>query len=158
MNIENAKIENINEIAIIMKEIADIHISVRPDIFKEKTIENLLDDIKESINSNNNWIFVAKDNDIVKGILICKLKIIENHPNLKDSKVLWIDDLGVSSNFYKQGIGRLLVNKAIELAKSNNCSRVDLNCWKLNENAIKFYERIGITVQREIMELKIKNN
>lgn len=156
MVIETAKMENINEIAIIMKEIADIHINARPDIFKEKKVEDLIEYIKESLSSKKEWILVAKDEDVIKGILICKLKIIENHPNLKNSKILWIDDLGVKSIYQKQGIGKLLVNKAIELAKLNNCTRVDLNCWKLNENAIKFYKRIGMLEQREILELKIE--
>lgn len=155
MKIENATLNDINQIAVIMKEIADIHINARPDVFKEKNIEDLVLDIKESIESKKEWILVAKEENIVKGILICKLKIIENHPNLKDSKVLWIDDLGVNSKFQKQGIGKMLVDKAIELAKQNACTRVDLNCWKLNDNAYQFYKKIGMLDQREIMELKI---
>lgn len=156
MKIENATLNDINEIAVIMKQISDIHINARPDVFKEKNIENLEKDIKESLESQKEWILVARDENVVKGILICKVKIVGNHPNLKDSKILWIDDLGVNSKFQKQGIGKLLVNRAIELAKQNDCIRVDLNCWKLNENALQFYKRIGMLEQREIMELKIE--
>lgn len=151
MKKEIATLDDINEIAVIMKEISDIHINARPDIFKEKSIEDLVIDIKKSLE----WILIAKEDHIVKGILICKLKIVENHPNLKDSKILWIDDLGVNNKFRKQGIGKMLVDKAIELAKQNDCIRVDLNCWKLNENALQFYKKIGMLEQREIMELKI---
>lgn len=155
MKIENATLDDINEIAVIMKEIADIHINARPDVFKEKNIEDLVIDVKTSLESKKEWILVAKEDNIIKGILICKLKIVENHPNLKNSKILWIDDLGVNSKFQKQGIGKMLVDKAIELAKQNDCIRVDLNCWKLNENALQFYKKLGMLEQREIMELRI---
>lgn len=156
MKIENATTDDINEIAVIMKEIADIHINARPDVFKEKNIKDLVIDVKKSLESKKEWILIAKEYNIVKGILMCKLKTVENHPNLKGSKILWIDDIGVNSKFQKQGIGKILVDKAIELAKQNDCIRVDLNCWKLNENALQFYKKIGMLEQREILEFKIE--
>lgn len=155
MNLENAKITDIDRIVQIIKEITLIHLKSRPDLFKERTTSEIIEDIKQKLELPEERIIIAKDEKIIKGILICKLKIIKNHSNLKNSKILWIEEIGVKSQFQKQGIGRILMNKAVDFAKQNNCERVDLNCWKLNENAIKFYKKIGMLEQRVIMELKI---
>ncbi len=39
---------------------------------------------------------------------------------------------------------------------SNNCSSVELSVWAFNENAIKFYEGMGMGVKTMILE-KILN-
>lgn len=43
-----------------------------------------------------------------------------------------------------------------KLAKDNNCSSVELNVWAFNENAIKFFEGMGMGVKTMILE-KILN-
>lgn len=43
-----------------------------------------------------------------------------------------------------------------KLAKYNNCSSVELNVWAFNENAIKFYEGMGMSVKTMILEKNIK--
>lgn len=40
-------------------------------------------------------------------------------------------------------------------AKENNFNQIELNCWEFNENAIKFYESIGLKTQRRIMEIEV---
>ena len=49
----------------------------------------------------------------------------------------------------RDGIGRKLINKAIEVAKENNCKRLELNCWEENYKAISFYEKQGMQTQEK---------
>ena len=55
----------------------------------------------------------------------------------------------------KNGIGKLLMNEAKTIARKNNCSRLELNVWNFNTNAIEFYEHFGMKCQRKIMEIEI---
>ena len=48
------------------------------------------------------------------------------------------------------------MQKAKEIAKEEKCEKVELNCWSFNENAIKFYKKIGMQEQRINMEFEIK--
>lgn len=41
-----------------------------------------------------------------------------------------------------------------KLAKDNNCSSVELNVWAFNENAIKFFEGMGMGMGVKTMILE----
>lgn len=45
--------------------------------------------------------------------------------------------------FHKQGLGKFLINKAIEIAREQNKDKIWLGVWEKNENAIAFYEKMG---------------
>lgn len=62
---------------------------------------------------------------------------------------LFITDLGVIRGCTGQGIGRQLMDKALETAGGER-DIVMYTC--ANEDAVKFYEKIGMTASSEIME------
>ena len=127
----------------------------RPDVFKNRAYEEIRSNLEEMIQDESNIILLAEDKQIVVGVMICEIKKKINRTDLKDSKVLWIDEICVKQEYRRNGIGRSLIEKAKEIAKENNCLRLELNCWELNEEAIKFYERQGLTTQRRVMEINI---
>lgn len=87
--------------------------------------------------------------------MLLKIKEVINHINLKNSKVLWIEELCVDENNRGKGIGKILINNAKEIAKDLKCERLELNCWEANKDAIAFYEKQGMKSQRRVMEIKI---
>ena len=60
---------------------------------------------------------------------------------------LRIQDLYVLPQYRKKGIAKLLMNKAIEIAKQNNSNRIQLNTGSLNTNARNLYEALGFEWQ-----------
>ena len=154
MEIRNAEIKDINKMTPLMLQVAQLHFNARKDIFKEKSINLIEIELKNRFEDNEN-ILVAEDNENIVGILIYKIKEVEEHINLKDRKILWIDELVVDEKIRGKGIGKRLFNKASKIAKSQNCDAVELNCWNFNENAIRFYEKCGMIIQRRIMEIKV---
>lgn len=156
MEIREAKLKDVKQIAIIMEQISRIHYENRPEIFKEKSKKEIEDDVIQTIKNKERTILVATDESLnICGVLIYKIKEVKNHINLKDSRTLWIDELGVDEKCRKKGIGKTLMKEVEKIAKSEECSRIELNCWNFNENAIKFYERQGMVTQRRIMEKKL---
>ena len=51
-----------------------------------------------------------------------------------------IEDVVVSNKYRKQGIGKQLLEKCIEVAKENNCYKVILDC---DEENVPFYSKVG---------------
>ena len=92
---------------------------------------------------------------IIVGVVIFKIKIVREHINLIDRKVIWINELVVDEKLRGKGIGTKLFNETKKYAKNNKCDAVELNCWEFNEKALRFYERCGMNTQRRIMDLKI---
>ena len=155
MIIRKATSEDVSQIVLLLDDTAKIHTKIRPDVFKTKTIEEIKNNLEEMLIDENNIILLSEDNQIIKGIIICKIRKIENHTNLKNAKVLWINEICVNKEYRRNGIGSALIEKAKEIARENNCIRLELNCWELNKDAIKFYENVGLTTQRRVMEIKI---
>ena len=154
MNIRNAQIDDVNRVSELMLQVAKIHSSARRDIFKEKNIEEIKNEVNSRMNNKEN-ILIAEENNSIFGVIIYKIKEVREHKNLKDRTVLWIDELVVDENIRGKGIGKSLFLEVNKIAKENNCNAVELNCWNFNRQAIKFYEKCGMNTQRLIMEVKI---
>lgn len=71
------------------------------------------------------------------------------------SKFAYIDDFCVKSIYQKKGIGRLLFNHVVDYAKTEGASSIQLTVWEFNENAIKFYESLGMSTRNRRMELNL---
>lgn len=56
---------------------------------------------------------------------------------------LFIEDLIVEESKRNNGIGKALIENAINFAKDNNCEVVELTSYKDNIRAHKFYENNG---------------
>lgn len=63
---------------------------------------------------------------------------------------MFITDLGVDRDYERRGIGRQLMEKALEVAGGEK----DIIVYTLpNENAVGFYEKFGMSKSDEVMEL-----
>ena len=156
MQIREVKVEDIEQIIVILEQISEMHYKNRPDIFKKKSKDEIKKNIIEMINDENRKVIVATDETLkIYGLVIYNIKEVKEHINLSDSKVLWIEELGVDESYRKNGIGKMLMEKFEEDAKMLDCKRIELNCWDFNNNAISFYERFGMKTQRKIMEKEI---
>ena len=56
---------------------------------------------------------------------------------------LEIERIYIRNKFQKQGLGKYLFNKALEIAKERNEKKIWLGVWEKNENAIAFYHKMG---------------
>ena len=67
-------------------------------------------------------------------------------------KTLYLDDLCVDQAVRGEYIGKQLYEFVLRYAKQNGYYNVTLNVWADNVNAVKFYEKIGLKVQKFVME------
>jgi len=82
------------------------------------------------------WV-VEYDNDLIAtGTVIYEKKFIHNNGIL-----CHIEDICVKKSHRKLGIGKLLINKLMDLAKEKGCYKVTLVCNKENTN---FYKKCGL--------------
>jgi ribosomal protein S18 acetylase RimI-like enzyme len=59
----------------------------------------------------------------------------------------WLEDLYVRDEQRGTGLGRALVESAVERARARGCRRIDLDVNEDNTDALAFYERLGFTTQ-----------
>lgn len=118
--------------------------SIDPDNFTREQFNNQL----SVINSNpNHKIIVAVSNDKIVGTITILIEPKFIHDL---SKVAHIEDVVVDSNYRMHGIGRLLMNKAIELSKDFGCYKIILDCSLKNS---EFYKKFGFVIKESQMAL-----
>jgi ribosomal protein S18 acetylase RimI-like enzyme len=123
------------------------HQNGRPDIFANITDEELENDFIKRF-ENLSTIVILVEGRIV-GYLAYKIK--DGH-----TKKLDVDQLVVKEEYRGKGLGRSLMEEVKNIAKQNNCDRIELNCWLFNESALAMYEHLGYTKQRIIYEMSLK--
>ena len=70
-------------------------------------------------------------------------------------RMLYLEDFVVQSTQRHQGIGQLLYDAFLEVAKEKNCTMVKWQVLDWNEPAIKFYEKNGATIEKEWWNAKV---
>ena len=154
MVIEKAKKEYAEQIAQLLQYIFSLHEKGRPDVFAGRPKYDA-EDIRRLIDGGKTLIYVALDGNEVTGYLIAALKDVPASPHMRAARTLYIDDLCVKESHKREGIGKALFEQAKRTAKFLDCERIDLNVWSFNDDAIKFYQKMGMTVSRMNMEYKL---
>lgn len=150
--IRRAEEKDIDSCINLLKQVCSVHAKIRPDLFKDGMTKYSSSELKEIFKKDDRPVFVFEDNNKVLGYIFCEIIITSGIVHPRSIKTLYIDDLCVDENSRGSHIGKKLYEYVLEYAKSINCYNVTLNVWEGNDNAKKFYEACGMSVQKTCME------
>ena len=112
----------------------------RTDLGSQYPKERFYERIEKLVKNVSISLVARNENDLIVGVLF----------GLTDFCYwLYITDLGVDRNYERQGIGSKLIKKAHEFAGGEKDIAVYLIA---NENAIPFYEKLGMKKADEVMK------
>jgi diamine N-acetyltransferase len=113
----------------------------------EENMRKYLDDsfsiarlTKEHSDKETEFYFATLDNQVI-GYL--KINFGQAQTDLQDDKAVEIERIYVLKEFHGKGIGKLLYEKAIHIARQKNADYVWLGVWEENHRAISFYKKYG---------------
>lgn len=152
ISIRRAIESDIGAINKLLYEVQKVHSDVRPDLFKSGAKKYNDDELKEILADANRPIFVAESAGDISGYAFCVHQQYSNHNSLTDIKTLYIDDLCVDETARNAHIGSQLYEFVLNYARQNGYYNVTLNVWADNVNAMKFYEKLGLNIQKIGME------
>lgn len=95
---------------------------------------------KELSNRSSQFFFVYFHEEVA-GYL--KVNTNEAQSEEMGDESLEVERIYIKNQFQKHGIGKYLLNKAIEVAMEHNKNKIWLGVWEENENAIAFYKKMG---------------
>ncbi len=155
MVIRFAEEKDISGLVELLRQVGQVHHEIRPDIFRgtcqkydETALASLLKDPSRPI-------FIAERDSRVLGYCFCILRSFAGEPVMTDRQELYIDDLCVDQGCRGQGIAKALYRHVTDYAKRSGCAFITLNVWSGNDNAMKFYEKAGLTPRSVTMEMKL---
>lgn len=94
----------------------------------------------ELANPSSQFFFVTVDNEVA-GYL--KVNTDDAQSEKMEDPSLEIERIYLKTHYQKQGLGKLLLNHAVEIAMAQKKKNVWLGVWEKNDNAIAFYEKLG---------------
>lgn len=149
--------ENVNIRAVENSEITQLHelsLSTFVQAFgSQNSASNMEQYLAEALtlehisfeykNPNSSFFFAEYQSEII-GYLKVNQGDAQTEQEL--SEALEIERIYVIEKFQSLGIGALLLNFSLELARFNKLKQVWLGVWEKNHSAIRFYERHGFVV------------
>ncbi|SOC16625.1 spermine/spermidine N-acetyltransferase [Ureibacillus xyleni] len=105
-------------------------------VYLEKAF-NLKQLEKELSNISSQFFFVYFNNEVAG-----YLKVNTDEAEVGQESIE-IERIYLKTNYQKHGLGKLLINKAVEIAQQLGNKKIWLGVWEKNENAIAFYKKMG---------------
>jgi ribosomal protein S18 acetylase RimI-like enzyme len=97
--------------------------------------------LEHEIKNDYSRFFIVKDNEEV--VAYIKINFDKAQTEAGHNNTLEVQRIYVLQEYKGKHIGKLLIQKAIEIGKSNNLNYIWLGVWENNIAAIKFYEKQG---------------
>ena len=152
MQIRFAALQDVPGILALLRQVGQVHHLGRPDLFRDGAQKYGASQVIGMLDCEQTPIFVAVKDEKVLGYCFCITKQVQDDPVLTDCTSLYIDDLCVDENCRGQHIGTALYEHVCRYAKAQGCYNVTLNVWACNPSAMRFYEQLGMQVQKIGME------
>ena len=134
-----------------LEMLQEISIETFNDTFKDQNssenmkayLERAFDtkQLEKELSNRFSQFFFVYFNEAVAGYL--KVNTNEAQSEEMGYESLEIERIYIKNEFQKHGLGKYLLNKAIEIAMERNKKKIWLGVWEKNENAIAFYKKMG---------------
>lgn len=148
LTIRRAAAGDIPALDRLLYQVHRVHSDARPDLFRRGAKKYTDEQLQVILADDSTPVFVAERDGAVLGYAFCIHKQLVGDRSMTDIKTLYIDDLCVDEYARGGHIGRALYEYVLDYARAAGCYNVTLNVWADNAGAVKFYERVGLGVQK----------
>lgn len=155
MIIRRAKNEDIDMILNLLSQVLEVHASLRPDLFIHKTTKYTKEDLERMITDDSAPIYVADEDGLAVGYAICAIMDSTATNCTYACRELYIDDLCVDEKMRGRHVAENIFEYVKKEAKNLGCERITLSVWAGNTPAERFYQKMGMTPRKTMMEIKL---
>ena len=154
ITIRKAIAEDVSSIVELWKELMDFH-KERDRIFSRSATghEAFADFVTERISSENSCVFVAEAGKNLVGY--CHAFIEKYPPVLEMTEYGLVQDLGVTKEYQRRGIGKRLLKEAQSWFSEKGVHRIEARVAKSNKLSTNFWATMGFTPYLETVFLEI---
>jgi ribosomal protein S18 acetylase RimI-like enzyme len=146
------ELERVNE---LRRQVNDLHVDGKPDVFKPGFSEELRDFIHVIWDDPEQEIVVADSYGIICGFAVLHHINKPETPFMFERDFLDIDEFCVDEAYRRQGAASEMIRFIKEYAVEKGYKRLELNMWEFNKDALAFYEAAGFETFRRYMEIML---
>ena len=151
LSIRRAGEQDIPALDRLLYQVHRVHSDARPDLFVPGAKKYTDAELRAILAGDSTPVFVAERDGAVLGYAFCVLQD-PPHGNMTPVRTLYLDDLCVDAHARGAGVGTALYRFELDYARACGCHNVTLNVWAGNPGAQRFYEALGMHVQKTCME------
>lgn len=151
MTIRVAEEKDYIQVENLMKQVQNLHVELRPDIYKPEEVVLPKKEFMEQAKKEE--ILVAVEEKKVVGLLSYILRMISGK-TVVEKKVLFIECLVVDEEYRGRGIGSRLLDCAKEIYREKKCNGLELQVNARNIGAWELYKKCGFRGKSINMELE----
>lgn len=150
IHIRNAEINDYNTVQTIMKQVQQMHIDWRPDIYKYSETLLPLEIYEQAVNDKT--FFIAEYEGNIAGILFIMFRHIES-PYHITRNIIYVDSMAVDEKYRGKGIGHAFFDFLKDLRNEKEYDGIELQVNAKNKAAYEMYRNCGFTEKSISMEL-----
>lgn len=148
--IRNPQIDDYSEIGAILQQVQNLHVKMRPDIYRPLAAVMPEDEIAQIIRDGTG--IVAETEGKVVGLAFFTYRDIDA-PTHVARRVIFIDCMAVDGKYRGCGVGTAMLRFITKKAADEGCDGVELQVNAKNIRAKALYERCGFAEKSINMEL-----
>ena len=149
---EYPDLERVNELRI---QVNAIHVEGKPEVFKPGFPDELRAYVYEIFRDPAKRVAVCETDGVITAFAVLSHIVKPETPYTFGRDFLDIDEFCVDAGYRRRGIAKELVSFIRDYAVSEGFTRLELNMWEFNTDALAFYESVGFTTYRRYMEMKL---
>lgn len=158
MKIREADIEDYESLLPLFRQVHDLHVFERPDLYNENPTPVERDFYLNQITDSKQHIFVAyRGIDIYAFVVMREEEVLANS-FVKARRILYVNSLCVAEDQRGNGIEKLMMRFVLDYGRKLNVDSVELGVSESNRSAIEFYEAVGLKTKSRRMEFKLINS
>lgn len=133
-------------------QVHDLHISWRPDIFRQAEFPIPQDYFQELLARRG--LYVLRSGDKILAYAVVSVQELDL-PILVPRKVWKLEEICVEEAYRHQGLGRQVLEQLLAIGRSLGCTDFQLTCDPHNQAALACYEKLGMRVKVLQYQMKL---
>lgn len=158
LKIREGNMSDFEELNVLVLEVHKLHVKNRPDVYVDVDMPLSKQYLQEILSGDSDTKLFVVENCNNGELLAYSIVKVMTHKNIQifiPMTFAYIEDFCVKASSKKKGIGKLLFEYVKNYAKSQGALSLQLVVWEFNNNAIKFYEAMGMSTRNRRMELDL---
>ena len=155
MIIRFAKENELVRVNELRKQVNDLHVEGKPEVFKAGFNDELRDYIYNIWDDPEQEIVVADLDGTICGFAVLHHIVKPATPFMYERDFIDVDEFCVDKDYRRQGVASEMITFMRNYAREKGFNRIELNMWEFNRDALAFYETVGFKTYRRYMEMKV---
>ena len=150
-----AKENELARVNELRKQVNDLHVEGKPEIFRAGFNDELQDFIYKIWEDPEQKIVVAELNGVICGFAVLHHIHRPESPFMQERDFMDVDEFCVDKEYRRQGIATEMISFIRNYTNEKRIKRHQLNMCDFNQDALAFYEAVGFKTYRRYMEMEM---